>query len=360
MMFLRRCAISPSGWLYFGGPGSMPPARSTPAALGSVLVPTITYRLYREGSLREEAFDPDRVAELLGEDSARVWLDVEDPTDEQLDRIQAWFSLHPVSVEDSRHWGQRPKVEVFPDYFFVVVHGLSLDPDGELVDREIHLFAGKGFLVTLRASPPFDLTPVLRRWDARPELTREGAGSLLYALLDEIVDGYLDIVERYEERADEIEDRVFAAHPDPGVQAEIFRMKRRIVELRRLVAPLRDVLDFVQEQPGFVTPALAPYYRDVADHVIRASQFIDGIRELLTAALDALISQASNRLNQVMKSVTSWGAIILVPTLIAGIYGMNFRHMPELGWRLGYPLALGVMAASALALYAVFKRKGWL
>ena len=323
-------------------------------------MPGITCRVYREGALREEHLDPDRLPGVLSDGSSRVWLDVQEPTDEELDRIQGWFSLHPLSVEDSRHWGQRPKVEVFPGYVFLVVHALSIGSNGDLVDREIHLFAGEGFLVTLRARPAFDLAPVLRRWDGEPELTREGAGSLLYVLLDEIVDGYLDIVERYEDEADEIEDRVFAEEPDPRVQEAIFRMKRRVVELRRLVVPLREVLDFVQEQPGLVTPILGPYFRDVADHVIRVIEFIDNIRDLLTAALEAQISQVSNRLNQVMKSLTSWGAIILVPTLIAGIYGMNFRYMPELGWRFGYPLALGLMAASAVALYVVFKRRGWL
>jgi magnesium transporter len=320
----------------------------------------VTYRLYREGVLREEPFQPERLGELLAEDSARVWVDVEEPTDEELGRIQRWFPLHPLAIEDSRHWGQRPKVEVFPDHLFVVVHALSLDEGGELVDQEVHLFVGKGFLVTLRAAPPFDLSRVLERWDAQPELTRHGAGFLLYALLDEIVDGYLGLVERYEDLADEIEDRVFADEPDPAVQADIFRMKRRVVELRRLVVPLREVIDFVQEQPGLVPAELGPYFRDVADHVIRTIEFLDNIRELLTTALEAQISQVSNRLNRVMKSLTSWGAIILVPTLIAGIYGMNFRHMPELGWRLGYPFALGLMLASAAGLYVVFKRKDWL
>ena len=320
----------------------------------------ITYRLYRDGAMREEPFEPERLGELLAEDSARVWVDVEEPTDAELERLQGWFSLHPLAIEDSRHWGQRPKVEVFPDHLFLVVHALSLDDQGELVDREIHVFAGRGFLVTLRAAPPFDLSRVLQRWDAQPKLTRLGVGFLLYALLDEIVDGYLDIVERYEDLSDEIEDRVFADDPDPAVQADIFRMKRRAVELRRLVVPLREVIDFVQEQPGLVPPELGPYFRDVADHVIRTTEFLDNIRELLTAALEAQISQVSNRLNRVMKSLTSWGAIILVPTLIAGVYGMNFRHMPELGWRFGYPYALGLMLASAAVLYAVFKRRDWL
>jgi len=152
---------------------------------------------------------------------------------------------------------------------------------------------------------------------------------------------------------------VFADEPVPDVQERIFKLKRRAVKFRRLVMPLREVLDLMQEQPGFVTEKLAPYYRDVADHVIRTLEFVDSIRELATSALEALISQASNRMNAAMKRLTAWASIILVPTLIAGIYGMNFEHMPELGWHLGYYGALALMAGSATALYVMFKKRDY-
>jgi magnesium transporter len=174
------------------------------------------------------------------------------------------------------------------------------------------------------------------------------------------VDGYFDLIERFEDHGDEIEDRVFADDPDPDIQEDTFQLKRKVVRFRRLVMPLREVIDMVQEMPEFVTPKLRPYFRDVMDHVIRITEFLDNVRDLLTSALEAQLSQASNRMNQVMKSLTSWGAIILVPTLIAGIYGMNFANMPELSWTIGYPLSLGLMVAAGITLYIAFRRKGWL
>src|SRR6266511_6221347 len=319
----------------------------------------ITCRLYRDGILKEKEFDPTRASDLIQETGTRVWLDLEEPTDDELAMIQEEFGLHPLAIEDTRNLNQRPKVDVYEGYFFVVVHGLTLDANDELVDSEVHAFAGHRSLITLRYAPAFDLSEVLKRWDRQPELTGEGGGFLLYVLLDEVVDDYFSLIERYEDLSEDIEDRVFADEPDPGVQEAIFRLKRRAVVLRRLVIPLREVLDLVQEQPGFVTKKLAPYYRDVADHVIRTLEFADNIRDLLTSALEAQLSQVSNRLNQVMKRLTSWAAIILVPTLIAGIYGMNFVHMPELKWRFGYACALGLMVVAALLLYRMFKRRDY-
>jgi magnesium transporter len=320
----------------------------------------ITCRLYKGGLLQEEAFDPARVHDLIDEEGARVWLDLEDPTDDELETIGKEFGLHPLSVEDTKNRGQRPKVEIFPNYFFVVVHALRLDEDDELQDSEIHVFAGHRFMLTLRYAPVFDLSEVQRRWDRQPEHTAEGGAFFLYVLLDEIVDDYFNVVERFEDLSEEVEDRVFADKPDPQIQEAIFRLKRKVVTFRRLVMPLREVLDLMQEQPKFVTQTMGPYYRDLADHVIRTLEFVDGIREILTTALEAELSQVSNRMNEIMKKLTSWAGIILVPTLIAGIYGMNFDNMPELHWRFGYAWALGLMASTAFILYRVFKRQDWL
>jgi magnesium transporter len=321
---------------------------------------TITCRLYKEGVLKEEAFDPTRASDLIDETGSRVWLDLEDPSEHELRMIQEEFGLHPLSIEDTLHRGQRPKVEVFPNYFFIVLHAMALDGDDQLVDSEIHAFAGHRYLITLRYPPAFDLHEVLRRWDRQPELTNEGGGFLLYVLLDEVVDGYFSVIERFEDKGEDIEDRVFAADPDPNIQQAIFQVKREVVTFRRLVIPLREVLDLVQEQPGFVTQKLQPYYRDVADHVIRTMEFADTIRDMLTTALEAELAQVSNRMNQVMKSLTAWASIILVPTLIAGIYGMNFDHMPELHWRYGYYFALGTMVLAGILLFRMFKKRDWL
>jgi len=243
----------------------------------------ITCRHYRGGVLKEQAFDPTRVSDLIAEPGARVWLDLADPTEEELALIQEEFGLHELAMEDTRLRGQRPKVEVFDGYFFLVMHALSLDADDELVDSEIHAFAGHRFLITLRYEPVFDIAEVLRRWDRSTELTFEGGGFLLYALVDEVVDGYFSVVERMEDVGEELEDEVFADEPGPNVQERIFKLKRKAVQFRRLVMPLREVLDLMQEQPGFVTEKLGPYYRDVADHVIRTLEFVDSIRDLSTS-----------------------------------------------------------------------------
>jgi len=262
-----------------------------------------------------------------------------------------------------RHRNQRPKVDTFSGYHFVVIRPLSRGPAGELVQHEVHAVVGERFLVTLRYDPAYDLADAIARWD-RDGGPRDatGPGYLLYLLLDEIVDTYLALVESFEDDADDLEERVFAdgGVPSTEVQQALFHLKRDLVTFRRCVMPLRRVVDFFQEQPSVVTGALAPYFRDVADHVVRCVELVDNVRDLMTALLEARVAEVANRLNEVMKKLTSWAAIILLPTLIAGTYGMNFRRMPELGWRFGYPLALATMGLSAVALYAVFKRKEWL
>ena len=321
----------------------------------------LTCHLYRGGLVQDEGCDPARAAELLTDPDVRLWVDARDPDEGELELLRKQFGLHPLSIEDAIHWNQRSKVEIFERYIAVVVHALDLDDHDELVDCEIHLFVGDRFFITVRGRPVFDLAPVRERVQRSPELMSTAGAFVLYALLDEVVDGYLSVVERLEDLSDDVEDRVF--QDDDGestAQQEIFRLKRRVVAFRRIVVPLREVVDLVQEQPGFVGPVLAPYYRDVLDHVLRTIDFVDNIRDLLTTALEAQLAQVSNRLNVVMKKLTSWAAIVLVPTLIAGIYGMNFRHMPELAWQYGYPLSLATMLVAALLLYRGFRKRGWL
>lgn len=326
----------------------------------------LTVRVYRDGALVEEApFEPGLVAHAM-DVATRVWVDAVDPTLDELDELQTAFGLHELSIEDSRSWGQRAKIERFRDHDFLVMHGVSLAEDDELEDREVHLYVGRSFVVTIRRAPVFDFLRAHDRLRERDELEREGVGYLLYLLADEIVDGYLDAVEHLEARTDQIQDRVDredgteASHPDRPLATDIFRLRRTVARLRRLIVPMREVVDQLQESPGLVTPALGPYYRDVEDHVIRSIELLDNVRDILTSAREVQLALESKRLNIVMKKVTSWAAIILIPTLIAGVYGMNFENMPELSWRLGYPMALGSMLAAAGVLYWVFRRKDWL
>jgi magnesium transporter len=196
-------------------------------------------------------------------------------------------------------------------------------------------------------------------------LAKGTTGFALYVLVDEVADGYLSVVERLEDRADDLEDLVFGRGSIYGeeqrvIQTRILRLRRDVVRLRRFAMPLRQALDLVHEEPWLVRNELLPYYRDVSEHLLRSVELADNVRDSLTTILEVRTAQSANQLNETTKKLTAWAGIILVPTLIAGIYGMNFDHMPELAWQVGYPLALGLMAASAIILYVVFKRNDWL
>jgi magnesium transporter len=323
--------------------------------------------VYRDGALQEEAPFSDEVVERTRAAGERIWVDVIDPAAEELLTLQLALGLHELAVEDSLRWGQRSKVDFYEDHMLLVAHGLTLDEQDELTDREVHLFAGQGwFVVTVRRSPVFDFKKAVGRMRAEAHLRSEGIGLLLYVLLDEIVDGYLDTIERLEDLSDDIEEQVSGDDDgaDPAASRalarRIFELRQKVVRFRRLVAPMREAADLVLEAPQLATPPLQPYYRDVLDHVIRTLELTDNVRDLLTSARELQLAQASNRLNVVMKQLSAWAAIILIPTLIAGVYGMNFRHMPELSWGFGYPFAIGTMALAAYVLYRVFKRKDWL
>lgn len=327
----------------------------------------ITCRVYHDGSLKvEKPFEAQAIKEARDGDQ-RVWIDVVDPTDDELTKLQAELGLHELAIEDSRTWGQRAKVDFYPQHLFLVAHGIDLDEHDELVDREVHLFAGGGFYVAaIRREPRFDFTKVAARLESAPDLSKEGVGFLLYLMLDEIVDGYLDVIERFEDLSDDIEDAV-AVEEDGAEGREtrllaqrIFRLRQQVVRFRRLSSPMREVIDLLLETPTIVTPPLLPYFRDVMDHVIRTMELTDNVRDLLTSARELQLAQVSNRTNVVMKQLTAWAAIILVPTLVAGIYGMNFQHMPELDWVYGYPLAIGTMLVAAYLLYRSFRKREWL
>jgi magnesium transporter len=319
-------------------------------------------RVFRAGKPSDEAVDMDGVRGLLADEGVFVCIDLAEPTDDEISTLQDMLGLHPLAVEDVQHRGQRSKVELYDDHVFVVLRPVSLGDD-ESLDRgaEVHAFGGPGFLATLRFGNGFDVQKVANRWERQAVLMTQDGGAL-YALIDEVVDGYLDAIEELEDEADRIEDEVFEDRADGGTDMleRIFRVKRTIIRMRRLVVPLRQGVDLLQEDDRFVSRELAPYYRDVMDHVLRSVELADNVRDVLTSLLELRSGQIANRLSDVAKKLSGWAGIILVPTLIAGIYGMNFRQMPELEWVVGYPLALGMMALSAILLYRGFKKRGWL
>jgi magnesium transporter len=326
--------------------------------------------VYRDGVRTDESIDPRDAGELAAGGNVLVWLDVEDPSEDELGLLAREFHLHPLVIEDARHRRQRPKVELFEGYVFVVLQavgadGASVAGGEDLEGSEVHVFAGRGFFVTLRYRPALHMAPVVERWESQPERLCLGAGYALYTLIDVVVDRFLTTVEGFEEMTDQVEDDVFGPQDVGNVQEDIrerlFRLKRETVRMRRWVSPLREGIELVFGRPELMKPELEPYYRDVVDHVIRCDELLDNVRDLFTSLQEIRIGQAANRMNEVMKSLSAWATIVLVPTLLAGIWGMNFRHMPELEWRYGYLVALATIVGSAIGLFIWFKwKKRWL
>jgi magnesium transporter len=335
--------------------------------VGSGYAPGMEAHVVRDGAIQAgEVPVADLRSTVSGlDDGSWVWIDAVDPGPDDDGEIQRQLDLHDLAVEDVRHRNQRPKLDLYPGHAFAVFRPLVVGPDG-LGGTELFVFTSTRFLVTLRFSPAFDLEKAKQRWPIVCALA-PGTASALYAIADEIVDDYLEVVEELEDRADGLENQVFRSDPEPqelhagpSLQLEILRLRRDAVQLRRHAVPMRQLIDRLADDSELVTAPLVPYLRDITDHLLRTIELTDGVREILTTVVDIRMAQSAHQLNEVMKKLTAWAAIILVPTLVAGIYGMNFRHMPELHWLLGYPLALGLMASSSVWLYVGFRKRGWL
>ena len=317
---------------------------------------TIDVRTYEHGS--SHTHQSEDIGTLKDMDGHLLWVDVVDPTEDDLHCLQTQFQLHALAMEDIRNHHQRPKLEHYPTHAFIVAYSTDL--------QEVDLFAGKGWLISVRERDDEGQVWAVDGARARFERTQPDlatAGFLLYILLDELVDGYFTATDRAEDVLEEIEEKIFSEQlPDEReVQQQLFEVRRRLLVFRRAVVPLRDVVAaLLRGEVEFVDEATLVHLQDVYDHVLRAIDLLDGQRELMGNAVDAHLAIISNRMNQVMKKMTSWGAILLVSTLIAGIYGMNFRHMPELLWRYGYFFAIGLMATITGLGYWYFRRKDWL
>lgn len=323
----------------------------------------LAIRVYRPGRKVQYDLDPARISEVLEEQDSLLWVDLASPTDNEFALLKEEFGFHPLSIEDAEKPHQRPRIVDYVGYVFWVFYGIKYDVvTNQLAAHEVASFAGSNFLVTVRKDPPLPIDESVKRWEARPDLLSTHSGFLVYTLLDQVVDDYFLVVDDFDAAVDEMEDRVFSASMDDHeTMTKIFQLKRTLIQFRRLVVPMRDVMNVVVRRDiEVLTDDLLPYFQDVYDHLIRITDSIDTQRELLTNALEANLSVISNRMSEVMKKTSSWGAILLVSALIAGIYGMNFRHMPELYWYWGYPLAFGLMVACTVGLYMYFKRKGWI
>lgn len=320
----------------------------------------ITAMLYRNDSGVTTDIALDQIHGILEGTDEVLWLDILDPTPDELRLVGQEFALHPLALEDISTQGQRPKVDSYADHLFLVFYGLVLD-GVRLRTYEVHMFIGRTYLVTLHREPCSAIEAVARRWQAHTvENGYHGVSLLVYALLDAIVDEYFPIIDDIADRVDQLEDRIFDT-ADRGSQAEIFRIKKDLLAVRRIVGPQRDALNILLRRDGpLVDAETIVYFQAVYDNLLRTIDAIDTYRDLLASALEAYLNVTSNRLNQTMKTLTASSIILMSMTLVASIYGMNFERMPELDWSFGYPLAMGMMAAIGGVMYLIFKRIDWL
>ena len=316
--------------------------------------------VYDKGVRRPGELKLDDAFDACHDSDSFVWIGLYKPSEQEFEAVRREFELHELAVEDAIKAHQRPKLEVYEDSIFVVLKTARYDEEAEAVETsEIQLFLGEGFVITVRHDDT-DLHPVREQLESRPDLMRCGPGAVLHAVLDKVVDDYLPVIDAVDHDIREVEVEVFSSSRENPAE-RIYKLLREVLELHDAAAPLADPVERLERAHfTIVTDELRPYFRDVRDHVMRAVREIDGFRELLTNVLSANLTQVSVRQNDDVRKISAYAAIIAVPTLITGIYGMNFEHMPELGWTFGYPLALSAMGAACLLLYRAFRRAGWL
>ncbi len=292
---------------------------------------------------------------------AFVWVDLHEPSERELAVLSDEFELPPLAVEDAVHAHQRPKVETYGPTFFVVLKPARYVDSQEVVAlSEIMLFLGDGFLVTVRHGDTAVLDDVRRELEADPAPLRWGPPAVLHAVMDRVVDDYGVVLRALDVDVDDIERQVFSDERRSHGE-RIYKLKSELLEFRQAVMPLRDPIDDLANGKLVETDRqLLDDFRNVHDHVLRVGERVEAIDNLLTSALTAELAQVGLRQNEDMRKMSAWVAIVAVPTMIAGVYGMNFEHMPELGWVLGYPFALALMALSSLSLYVLFRRREWL
>jgi magnesium transporter len=304
---------------------------------------------------------PADISDLLKINDHFVWLDIGNPGPADVQLLKDEFNFHPVAIEDAVHHHERPKVEAYNGYYFLMFYEVHYNTTSEKLSTiAISLFIGPNYLVSVHDGRAGVVEETIQRWQRHEATVGSGGGALLYHLLDSIVDDYFPVIDQMAERVEVIEEQIFERFQQSALQ-EVFALKRDLLSLRRIVAPERDVLNVLirREMPVF-DQATIQYLQDVYDHVIRITDSIDTYRDLLSSALDAFLSIQSNQLNQIVKVLTITSIVLMTCALIAGIYGMNFDVMPELHWTFGYPFALGLMAVLSVGLVLFFKKRGWL
>ncbi|MDI2130172.1 magnesium/cobalt transporter CorA [Yinghuangia seranimata] len=318
--------------------------------------------IYRNGVRTQGPTDfSDALDEARASGDAFLWIGLHEPTETEFDIVTSEFGLHPLAVEDALHAHQRPKLELFDDSVFVVLKTLYyIDETSSVETGELMVFVGDSFIVTVRHGHGNPLGQVRKRLEAKEDVLRHGPGAVLYAVCDAVVDAYVAVANELEIDLQELESRVFSAHRDNDAES-IYLLKREVLEFRRASLPLSEpVRRLSSAEVMYVPTETQPFFRDVGDHLSRVNEQVESFDRLLSDVLSANLAQVGVRQNEDMRKISAWAAIAAVPTMIAGVYGMNFDHMPELRQAWGYPTVLLVMAAACVGIHRMFRRRGWL
>ncbi|RGA06509.1 magnesium transporter [Microbispora triticiradicis] len=319
-------------------------------------------RLYRNGVLEAEGFPVADVSEHVRDPAAVVWFDMCDPTEEDLHAISEELGLHALAVEDALQRRQRPKLDVYDGHMFLSVYASAFDVGtGEVRVADAAAFITSNALVTVRQSDAFSVEEVMRRWDEGADLARHGVAFLLHGLLDYVVDSHFATVEAMDEQVEDLEDTVFGERPvSREEQRRTFELRKSLVTLRRVVMPMREAVNTLLRRNGMVGDGeMAPYFQDVYDQVLRATEWTESLRDLVGNIRETQLTMQGNRMNLIMKRVTSWAAIIAVPTLITGFYGQNIPF-PGFGHHWGFWTSSVLIVVASATLYRVFRARDWL
>lgn len=320
--------------------------------------------LYREGVRVPLTCDKDDLAQVRASVERQgdfVWVGLHEPVEGELAEVAEIFALHPLAVEDALHAHQRPKLERYDDGIFLVLKTLWYVDEHDAVETgEINLFVGRDFVISVRHGEGTELHTARMDLEQQTAVLGHGPSAVLYAICDRVVDSYEEVAHALEIDVDEVEESVFSPERTHDSR-RIYVLKRELAEMRRAVNPLKEPMKrFATGSVPVVTQDAAPFFRDVADHVFRVSETIETLDALLSTAFDAHLARIGVEQNEDMRKISAWVAIAAVGTLVAGIYGMNFQHMPELGWHYGYGFAITVMVVASVVLYRMFKKSGWL
>jgi magnesium transporter len=315
---------------------------------------------YRNGC-RVGNIEINKINEMLQQKDCFVWVGLHEPDGALLKQIQAEFKLHDLAVEDAHNAHQRPKLEAYGDAIFIVLRTAQMNKECHIDFGETHFFLGHNFVINVRHGSSISYKEVRLRCESTPDLLSKGPAFALYAVMDSIVDQYFPVIQALEQELVQVEEEIFGKKPTRGTTQRIYELKRELLEVKRVITPLIDICNrLMRFDIKLIPDDTRPYFRDVYDHAMRINEMLDNTRDLVTAALEANFSLTSISQSEVSKKFAGWAAIIGVPTMIAGIYGMNFESMPELHWVYAYPVVLIVTFCLCVILYIVFKRSGWL